>query len=43
VKFFSKPVATEACINMWIDKSILNRIIGDLLFDPDDNDALTKK
>ena len=28
---------------MWIDKSIVEGIIGDLLFDPDDDDTLTKK
>ena len=43
VKFFSKPVANETRINMWIDKSIVEGIIGDLLFDPDDDDTLTKE
>ena len=43
VKFFSKPVAYETRINMWIDKSVVERIIGDLLFDPDDDDTLTKE
>ena len=44
-KFFNKPVATpETQINVWIDKSILvEGIIGDLLFDHNDDEILTKE
>ncbi len=43
MKFFSKPVANDTCINMWIDKAIVEGIISDMLFDPDDDDTLTKE
>jgi hypothetical protein len=34
-RFFSHPIATDAALNVFVDKSIVEGIIGDLLFDPD--------
>ena len=42
-KFF-RPVANDAASkNVWVDKSMVEGIIGNMLFDLDDNNTLTKK
>ncbi|KAI2502195.1 hypothetical protein MHU86_12247 [Fragilaria crotonensis] len=40
---FSRPVANDASLNVWVDKAIVEGIIGNMLFDPDDDDTLTKE
>jgi hypothetical protein len=42
-KFFRRPISSETSINVWIDKPIVEGIIGDMLFDPDDDDTMTKE
>ena len=42
-KFFRRPISSDTSINVWIDKPIVEGIIGDMLFDPDDDDTLTKE
>jgi len=39
-RFFRRPVATDTHLNFFIDKSIVEGIIGDLLFDPDPASAV---
>jgi hypothetical protein len=34
-RFFRRPIATDTALNVFVDKSIVEGIIGDLLFDPD--------
>jgi hypothetical protein len=41
-KFF-RPVANDASVNVWVDKAFVEGIIGNMLFDPDDNDIFTKE
>ena len=40
-KFF-RPIANNASLNVWVDKAIVEGIIGNMLLDPDDDDTLTK-
>ena len=34
-RFFRRPIATDTALNVFVYKSIVEGIIGDLLFDPD--------
>ncbi|KAI2510669.1 hypothetical protein MHU86_3780 [Fragilaria crotonensis] len=42
-KFFRRPISSEMSINVWIDKPIVEGIIGDMHYDPDDDDTMTKE
>ena len=43
-KFFRPGAITnDSTINVWLDRSIVEGIIGNMLFDPDDDDTLTKE
>ena len=37
-RFFLPPPTEDAQVNVWLDKSIVEGIIGDLLFDPDNDE-----
>ncbi|KAI2514226.1 hypothetical protein MHU86_119 [Fragilaria crotonensis] len=41
--FFRPAITNDSTVNVWIDRSIVEGIIGNMLFDPDDDDSLTKE
>ena len=42
-RFFLPPPTEDAQLNVWLDKAIVDGIIGNLLFDPDDDEDISTK
>ena len=42
-KFCRPAVKNDATLDVWVNMAIVEGIIGNMLFNPDDNDTLTKE